>query len=458
MIFMFFIFLLISVNAYATVTATIEDPNISEGQIIELRLSSDTQQKGYPSLTELEKDFMITAQSSSASYQMINGKASASYDFIVNLLPKRTGVITIPAIEWNNQKTKPLKVSVQPASDALQTPNKNVMTISGKILEESVYENASFTYQAQVISDTDLIETHFNAPIMADSEVIAIGDIQFGQVEKDGVVYRTLTQEYAIFPKKAGTDQIIQGATFHGVFLKQKYRQRPMLEPFIYGPVTTPAQDVILRAQDLSISVLPKPQSEQNKWWLPAKEVTMTQTFSPSLENLKTGDSITRTIDIKAVGVTGVQLPDMHIQSDNNFKVYAETPKKETFYSPVKGITGRLTQSFVFVPLRAGTIVVPEIQLSWFNTATKQPQVSTLPAQEIIVEGNQDVEKKAVSTAQIEKAQTPATTQSNRYAKENNFLYFIAGLFCSLIVIVLFCGIVWLRPKKAKLPDLYPKK
>ena len=86
--------------------------------------------------------------------------------------------------------------------------------------------------------------------------------------------------------------------------------------------------------------ILPRPVSWNGKWWLPAQKVKLKEIYKSDLNNAKIGESITRTIEVKAYGVRSEQLPDIVIPSTDDFKVYAETPQKETVFHPVFGIEG----------------------------------------------------------------------------------------------------------------------
>lgn len=450
-------------SAYATITASVDYPNIQEGEIVELRLSSDSKKQDDPDLSVLDENFHVLGTMTSSSYQNINGKETASFDLILNLLPKKTGVLTIPSITWEKEKSNSLQISVQAADSSYELQDKKSFSITGTLLKQDVYENAALTYRAEALSDVELIDYQFLPPQMENAEIVPVGNVQIGQRTKDGKVYRTYTQNFVIFPQKAGNAQAIKGAGFEAVFLKGKRQKRTGFEPLIYGPLSTPKEKVFLRANDESVDVLARPMSWDNKWWLPAQKVEISQAYTPKLENIKVGQSVARTIQIDAYGVMGVQLPDIQMPESENFKIYAEEPQKSTFFHPQFGIGGTLKQRFVYVPLKSGTLNFPEVKISWFNTQTKTDEVAVLDGVNVSVEPSASTimdEKplKPSETPAFEQQKKPEISiQQNKYAKENNMLYFIAGLGVGFILFMLTL-LVLFRPKKKKLPDLYLNK
>ena len=158
----------------------------------------------------------------------------------------------------------------------------------------------------------------------------------------------------------------------------------------------------------------------------------------------------------------GSQLPDVKILSTDDFKVYSEAPQKDTLYNPKQGIVGTLKQSFVFVPLRTEALVLPEVKLSWFDVKSGETKIAILPEKQINVEKNELIVPPAVvnkenETLPDEKIVIEDQQKSDKYASENSFLYFIAGLSIGLILFLIFMLVLY-HPKKKKLPDLYPKK
>ena len=467
--FFFLISFLMTCTAHAAVVASVEYPNITEGQILQLRLSSDTRKDGAPEVAPLENDFQIIGTANSTSYQNINGKASISHDFIFNLLPKKTGTLTIPALTWNNEKTQAFEITVSKAQTTYQTKEKETTTITGQVVNKNVYENAGITYRAQVATNMDFFDGEFTAPSLPDAAVIPTGQMQAAKKVENGVAYRVFSQDFMIFPKTAGK-QTIQGATFHGLFVKKTYRQqRTLLEPFLYGAMAGQQDEVFLRAKDVSVDVLTRPDAWQGKWWLPSTNVVLKESYSPDSEQIEFGNSITRNIETSALNVMGSQIPDISFSSSDDFKIYSQTPLKTELYHPGQGVIGSSSQSFVFVPLKTGKLTLPAVSLAWFDTATGQSKTAELPPRIIHVNQSQtapvlqQVDDEPKPDHHIGSATTPESKPSvapkaNKYEKENAWLYFIAGACCSFVIMALIIALLFIRPKKKSLPDLYPKE
>lgn len=490
------LFLIQSSNALAALDASVQSPTVSEGQTVYLTLSSDESLSGLPDIAPLAKDFTLLGQSSSSSYQYVNGKMSKTYSYTLSLQPLSTGILDIPSLTWDGQQTPAIQVEVIKASSQTTIAQETAVLIEGEVLTNApIYEKAAFVYRATVYERAGLKQGHFIPPALDNAEVVPLGDERMGQATKDGRLYQTITQEYAIFPKSTGTLQITPAA-FEGVFLKDQ-RPKDVLQPFgfdmLYAPVAT-GEQILVRAKGQSIDVLPKPADYQG-WWLPANAVTLTGQYNPEPDTpIKVGEVITWTVDLNAQGVLGTMLPELVPTPNDDFKIYPEKPVKSSSYDPKFGVLGLQSISFALVPLKAGELQMPSLAVKWFNVKTGKTETAELRAPVITVEENPQYANAADEPAQTSAASDNAATSNApevqaesalisksdaqstpsvdsksatcsvnetkaAYDKENSLLFFVAGWVCGVFLCLVLGLILKVRktPKKP-LPDLYPEK
>ena len=226
------------------------------------------------------------------------------------------------------------------------------------------------------------------------------------------------------------------------------------MDSFIFQP--RGRKEIIVRAKPTEINVLPRPKENLNQWWLPSLDVSLSEKWE-GLENAKVGQPITRHIQLTALNVLGNKLPDIEIPPSKDFKVYAENVQKTQSYEERIGLIGSENRTFVFIPLKSGKLTLPAVSVIWFDVVSGSFKSAELPEKTIDVMDNPavaSVEKSSRIKSDIQAVLPKVST----FEKENKMLYFINGLGIGLIIGLLVVVILLhKRPKKTKLPDLYPQ-
>jgi hypothetical protein len=179
---------------------------------------------------------------------------------------------------------------------------------------------------------------------------------------------------YAIFPEQSGTLEIPMQ-----VFSGRVSRGRQSV--FDLG-----GSGQLLRrnSKPLSINVLPKPSSFTADTWLPAQNLTLQENWSTEPNELRVGESTTRTIQILGEGLQGAQLPPILFTPIDGLKYYPDQPQISE-QEVADGLVGIRQDSAAVVPVRSGSYLIPEIRIPWWNTQTEQLEYAVLPEREINV-------------------------------------------------------------------------
>ena len=450
--------------AYATVSATLNRSQINEGQSVELILSSSDKKTKAPDLSSLKENFELAGQATSQRTSIINGVLSSQYEIRINLIPLKVGTLTIPSLNWEGEMTKPVTLTVVSASSAIKQENKeDGLFIEGSLSASEVYENSELIYTVRLFDRMGIVDGEILPPQLEGAEIQAIGNDRAYTDERNGQTYQVIEKQFVIFPKEAGTNLSVKPAAFRGFIFSPRTSgtNRSLLDPFgfpgdiIYRGLSSMQEEVFVRAEPLSLTVLPKPQELVGQWWLPARHLTMTEAFQPNRQEIQVGAPLTRTIRIEAKGVLGTQLPDITMPDGPNFKVYPEAPQKNNAYAPNEGLIGIEERSFVIIPLTAGSINLPPVSLSWFNVTTGKQETTTLPSTQFQAFGNSNI----VQPIETIEAPIPEISPSP-YAEENAWLFFLGGLCIGLAgtFLLFFFLMRQKKHKKKHLPDLYPKR
>ena len=115
--------LIFGINARAqTFEATVNRNPVPQGEAFVLSLElKDGQTNMTPDLSVLNKDFQVYSVGNATNIQVINGKRSESRQWDISLIATQTGEVEIPAITLGNLSTKPIRMKVLDANQALQS-------------------------------------------------------------------------------------------------------------------------------------------------------------------------------------------------------------------------------------------------------------------------------------------------------------------------------------------------
>jgi hypothetical protein len=163
-----------------------------------------------------------------------------------------------------------------------------------------------------------------------------------------------------------------------------------------------------LRTDEQRINVLPAPTTVNAGDWLPALNVSLSEHWSTSLDSLKVGEPITRSITIKADGLTAGQINPLHLAPIDGLTFYNDQAQTDDQKS-ANGVEGSRIETIAIVPTKAGHFTLPEIKLNWWDTKTNSIRTATLPAVSLSV-GLGDMSQLAAS---VDATEAPTSVDIN---------------------------------------------
>jgi hypothetical protein len=134
------------------------------------------------------------------------------------------------------------------------------------------------------------------------------------------------------------------------------------------------------------LAVRPRPASAVGSYWLPAREVTLSATWSPAKLSAQAGDPVTLDLTLRATGLTAAQLPDLSsmLTLPRGLKDYPDQPKLND--STQSGtLVGSREQTIALIADSAGRYVIPALTVSWWDTQSNQPRVATLAGRTLTI-------------------------------------------------------------------------
>jgi hypothetical protein len=122
--------------------------------------------------------------------------------------------------------------------------------------------------------------------------------------------------------------------------------------------------------------------------WLPLHDLSLTANLDAA-KDVEEGEPVTISLELKAVGATGAQLPSLEGMLDSpEFRVYREQTLTEGgLSSDRRNLVGKRTEYYTLVPHSGGRLRVPQIQVAWWNVDKGTREVAGLPIRTLQVDG-----------------------------------------------------------------------
>lgn len=420
------------------INAFVDHDTVAKGETLRLTIEvSERNPDSDPDLSPLSSDFQVLGSLKASQVNIINGTVEAKTRWTVMLMPQKTGSITIPALTVGNQHTQPITIQVTGASTGTGTSagtgagtgaNAGTGASAGAtsttgatpdfFIESEIKPNSAYVQQQLI----DVVRIYYaispsqpqlSDPKAGDALVERLGDARRYETQRNGRRYGVFEQHYAIFPQSSGT-LTIESPIFSAQI--PDTRRQPVDRDFFgsspFGPdvfnsmfqTTRPIQ---ISGQSTEITVKARPPQSNTGAWLPAEDLTVAESWSPDPPTFRVGEPVTRTLVLKARGLSGAQLPELPLPTQADLKLYPDRSTAET-KADTGGVLGQREQKIAIVPTRAGTFQLPEIHIPWWDTKADAPREAVIPAREITVIG-----APATSSAPVQSAlPTPQATKT----------------------------------------------
>jgi hypothetical protein len=399
-----------------------------------------------PDIEKVEPDFEILARNQRYSVQTINGEMTGEITWTYQLAPKKTGKLTIPSLTFKDATSKPVTIDVLSGTPpnqgaAGQASRHGFIELSAD--KDELYVQEQLVLTIRLFFNGNLIRGELSEPESPDAIIEPLGKQREFSRYRDGVRYRVVERKYALFPQQSGTFT---------------------LPPIRFEGQARDADGKLMFMRDsqqlFDIPVKDIPSGFTGDTWLPASNLTLTETGLPSTMQVTTGDNLSRTLTLKADGLPSEALPPLPEATPDGLRSYPDKPDRSTDVTP-EGLTSTLNQATALVPVKPGKMELPEIRIPWWNTTTNREEVAVIPAQTLVVSAGaatptttatpSDSGPAPAKEQETEKP-TPATTQMHHQTS----LWQWVSL--TLVILWLLTMAAWWqsRRKNSRQPPLIP--
>lgn len=375
---------------------TLDRDEIARGETVTLTIRVYDQRQGMQlDLTPLTDQFDVLGTRTSSQIRSVNGAVEAWTDYIVTLFPLEEGELTIPSLNINEQATGPITITVVNEGPR-SNQNSDELFLEIETNKESVYVQEQLLFTVRLYYTINGIRNpQFTELEMPDSVIQLIGSPN--QYEKliDGMRFGVYEKRYVVFPQRSGPleipDILFRGEVTDGS------------SNFVFRNLNT--RRVTAFIEGITIDVKERPASVQGlDFWLPVSDLTLEESWSTDINNLKIGDSAVRTITMTAAGLDGAVLPPFSDTDIEGMNLYPDPPQIERTF--VEGaIVGTRIETTSMVPTESGEVIIPEISIPWWNVDTDQLEATVIPATRLsiaTVEGVVPAEQTVASSENLE--------------------------------------------------------
>jgi len=379
-------------NVYAgNLTASVDRDVLGLEETFTLVLRYDEQINTTPDYELLRKDFDILNTQSGTQMSIINGNMEASTEWKIALAPKRIGKLLIPSFTIDGAISDAIEMTIEGKSKSPKNTDNNV-TVEVETSKETSYVQEQIIVTLRLYTTVGLSGVDLQPLQVKDALVVNIDEKQY-QTKINGRPGAVVETRYAVFPQQSG--ELIIPSMLYQVSVNSG--QRDLWDRF-YG--NNQNNILRLRTDEQRINVLPAPASVNAGDWLPALNVSLSEHWSTSLDSLKVGEPITRSITIKADGLTAGQINPLQLAPIDGLTFYNDQAQTDDQKS-ANGVEGSRIETIAIVPTKAGHFTLPEVKLNWWDTKTNSIRTATLPAVSLTV-GLGDMSQLAAPTEEIE--------------------------------------------------------
>ncbi|MDG6096546.1 protein BatD [Alteromonas sp. ZYF713] len=355
-----------------SVTATVDKNPVMLDEAITLTVTAegDAEREAFDS-SVLLSDFVVGRTSVSSQTSIINFDTRRTTTWSTTLFPRKVGTFTIPAFTIEGQKSSPVEVRVIPVQQGDNAPARDYY-VSTEVNNDSVYLQQQLRYTVKLYLSSQIERGSLQAPELENAQIQQLGDDKQYTELVNGRRYQVVERNFAVLPQQSGTFTI-RGPVFSGEVIAPNTNQR-------FGFFNR-TQTINRVGPDVQVEVKPIP-AEVDYHWLPSDFVQLDEEWQS--DTFTVGEPVTRTLTLTAVGVVEEQLPEIEQIYPPDFKLYPDQANSASAEKDNRLIVQR-TESVAMIPTKAGSYIIPEVRVPWFNVSTGKTEYAKLPSRTVNV-------------------------------------------------------------------------
>jgi len=442
------VFIWCSIVTAQSIQISVDKNILQDGELLKLSIQVvDGEDFAKVDLGPLESDFdIISGPSQQNNIQWINGSVSSTKTLSWTLLPKRSGNLSIPVLSGTvGSKTfKGKKIPIQIGK--LNNDRINEVFIVAEIDKKDAFlgEQVTLTYKLYKRIDMNIAGIdQFQMPDFKGFWTEELYTPQRFQYQSKEVTVKGLRYQVAnlgqraLFPIASDKHEIPPVKIKVQLEVKKKKRRRDPFFDSFFDSFLSETKTIVLTTDVRDIKIKPYPDSRPYDFTGAVGEFEL---FSEiDRDNVKANEGITFSVILKGTGNIGLfSLPE--IKFPKNVEVFPpiENFEKDGFRNQ---ITGNQKWEYILIPREEGKLVLPRVQMSFFEPNSKSWIRANTVSHEISVSPN---DLNTIRDQGLTKREVELIGQDIRYihtgnyelkSKENQnlFFYLITYMLTSFI-------------------------
>jgi len=224
-----------------------------------------------------------------------------------------------------------------------------------------------------VFYQQNLTEAAISQPEPSPASVRLLDEVPF-QADRNGTRYRVLERHYAVFPERSG-ELVIPALQLSGRLVER--RSDRLWQPAVRG------RRIEVESEPIRLEIHPRPGSFTGDSWQPARRLELTQQISAA-NSLTVGEPVTRTVIVDAVGLEENMITEPAWPEIPDVRIYPDQPQGIS-RDDGQWVLGHKEFRYAVVPEKEGELILPELEVQWWDTVNDRQQTAVLPAQRLQV-------------------------------------------------------------------------
>lgn len=363
---------ILALPAGAVTRAWLDRDSIDAGDAVTLNIETD-QRGAEPDYSPLRGGFGLGAKNANQQMQVTNGSVTIRALFGVVITPRQTGEIIVPAIRVGNERTEPLRLQVVAtavdagapgAAGASAARGNEEAFVETQVDDPQPYVQQSVGVVVRLYYATQLASGELDLQAPDGASLQRVGDDVSSAKAVNGRQYNVVERRYLLVPERSGR-LVVPPARFNG----------RAVGGFFDDYFGRGNGELNARSASIPLQVRAQPANAPQPW-LPLRSLTLRYTSTP--QRATAGEAAQIVVEASARGATQAQFPELPTPSVPDAQVFAEPAQYEERF--VDGSPQlRLTRRYSIVPNRAGPLLIPGLQVAWWDVRAAAAKTASLP-------------------------------------------------------------------------------
>jgi hypothetical protein len=430
---------MVASDSYAALTAKVDRTVLDSNETLRAELRYDGQVfTGEPDFGPLIKDFEVLSNNRQQNYSNVNGKTESYTAWTLELRPKRAGILLIPSLTFKKEVSNAIELRVRAApSNSSANPGTQPIYTETTVDANTPYVGQQVILTHRLYTSVQLRDFALSELAIDKAVLHRLGDTQYQKVI-NGRNYLVLEVKYAIFPQSEGP-LIIPSLRFGAYEVNNRSQ---------FGVFNNRGNQIVRDTEPKSLEVTARPPQASVDGWMPSTSVTMEQRWSGDIDSVTVGEPVTRTITIRAEGLSAAQITPLQEPQGNNYRGYPDQPLLDEIVT-TNGLTATRIESLALVPNNSGEITLPAVELIWWDTNSNKRRVASLPSITLQVSPSENTDVAANDNNVMQGTNDAMTTLASDASKPKVSFMTNLSLALNALLVTLIVTLLIGRKRKA---------